>query len=279
MIGKAVYIPFSQRNGFEPIPTQLMLGEVSPDLKRQIEYYIYLEIDRNSHSGQESSYFRDWERVAADLHVIHFKQPIKFFKNDVSKLKSDINHCVYNYNIGKLFDLVEFFILHRGCSKELKLDLTNAFVVTRSAYRVIENQIIAVGTAEQGEAVTKALLDTESKDVTAARTHLIQAGAHLRNSDWPGSVRESIHAVESIACKLAPGSSTLGKALSALESKGRIHVSLKNAFGSLYGYTSDEEGIRHALVYKDAASVDEADALFMLGACASFVSYLLARET
>jgi hypothetical protein len=45
----------------------------------------------------------------------------------------------------------------------------------------------------------------------------------------------------------------------------------------LYGYSSDEEGVRHALVFKEEAQVDEADALFMLGACASFVSYLLAR--
>jgi hypothetical protein len=43
-------------------------------------------------------------------------------------------------------------------------------------------------------------------------------------------------------------------------------------------YTSDEEGVRHALVFGDEAQVDEADALFMLGACASFVSYLLARS-
>jgi hypothetical protein len=35
--------------------------------------------------------------------------------------------------------------------------------------------------------------------------------------------------------------------------------------------------VRHALVFGDEAQVDEADALFMLGACASFVSYLLTR--
>ncbi|HAE28382.1 MAG TPA: hypothetical protein DCG58_14560, partial [Hyphomonas adhaerens] len=45
----------------------------------------------------------------------------------------------------------------------------------------------------------------------------------------------------------------------------------------LYGYTSDEEGVRHALVFNEKSTVDEVDALFMLGACASFVSYLLAR--
>ncbi|ODP39356.1 hypothetical protein BFL28_11145 [Sphingomonas turrisvirgatae] len=50
---------------------------------------------------------------------------------------------------------------------------------------------------------------------------------------------------------------------------------LKKAFGALYGYTSDTDGVRHALVFNDSANVSEAEALFMFGACAAFVSYLL----
>jgi hypothetical protein len=79
-----------------------------------------------------------------------------------------------------------------------------------------------------------------------------------------------------MSLRFAPGTTTLGPALAALEKQGHLHGCLKAAFSSLYGYSSDEEGIRHALVFKEEAQVDEADALFMLGACAS---YLLARGT
>jgi hypothetical protein len=79
-----------------------------------------------------------------------------------------------------------------------------------------------------------------------------------------------------MSLRFAPGTTTLGPALAALEKQGHLHGGLKAAFSSLYGYSSDEEGIRHALVFKEEAQVDEADALFMLGACAS---YLLARGT
>lgn len=99
----------------------------------------------------------------------------------------------------------------------------------------------------------------------------------MRRGDWSGSVRNSIHAVEATATVLAPESNTLGKALNALDQKGHIHGGLKAAFSQLYGYTSDDEGIRHALVFKDSPTVDESDALFMLGACSSFVSYLLSK--
>lgn len=113
----------------------------------------------------------------------------------------------------------------------------------------------------------------------AARSHLVSAGVELRRGDWAGSVRESIHAVESIAKKIHPEAKTLGEALKAIERHWPIHGSLKSAFSALYGYTNDEDGVRHARVFKDTPNVDEVDALFMLGACASFVSYLAARCT
>jgi hypothetical protein len=50
---------------------------------------------------------------------------------------------------------------------------------------------------------------------------------------------------------------------------------MKAGFTALYGYTSNEQGIRHAHLNEPTASPDEADALFMIGACAAFVSYLI----
>jgi len=74
---------------------------------------------------------------------------------------------------------------------------------------------------------------------------------------------------------LEPSASTLGPALSTLEKSAYIHGALGAGFRSLYGFTSDEEGIRHALLDKTGAQVDETDALYMLGSCAAFVSYLI----
>jgi hypothetical protein len=51
---------------------------------------------------------------------------------------------------------------------------------------------------------------------------------------------------------------------------------MTNGFDALYAYTSDESGIRHALL-EASANVDETDALFMLGSSASFVSYLVGK--
>ena len=273
------YVPFSQRTGLEPIPPQLKLGEASAELRRLLYYYISLEIDLDVNSGVSGNYFRGKrERVAMDLHVKFFKGSIDKFDHGVPGNKNRINVFIQRAKIGEMFNLIEFFVRHPGCSDELKRELAGAFVDAQAAYRVFDNkQIAAIGTEEQAAAFERAIADAEAANATAASKQLIAAGVALRNSDWAGSVRESIHAVEALAVRLAPGTKTLGPALKVLEESGHLHGGLKAAFSTLYGYSSNEEGVRHALVFGDEAQVDEADALFMLGACASFVSYLLAR--
>ncbi len=68
---------------------------------------------------------------------------------------------------------------------------------------------------------------------------------------------------------------TLGQALKAIEDTAKVHPSLKDAFTKLYAYTSDADGIRHALLEK--TDLDVEDARFMLVACSAFVNYLVAK--
>lgn len=76
---------------------------------------------------------------------------------------------------------------------------------------------------------------------------------------------------------LEPSANTLGPALQRLQQTATLNPNMKRGFNALYDYTSDEKGIRHALLEKDAAAVDEADALYMFGVCAAFVSYLISK--
>ena len=127
------------------------------------------------------------------------------------------------------------------------------------------------------EALEKALAETQASGLSGARTHLRLATDSILADQYAQSVRESIHAVEAVAVLLAPGAKTLGVALGKLETAGVIHEAMKRGFSALYGCTSDERGIRHSLLDQDAARVDEAEAQFMLGACAAFVNYLIAK--
>jgi hypothetical protein len=67
-------------------------------------------------------------------------------------------------------------------------------------------------------------------------------------------------------------------ALAALNSQIAIHPAFRDALLKLYGYSSDEKGIRHPFLESDDATrVGMAEAVFMFGACASFITYLISR--
>jgi hypothetical protein len=54
-----------------------------------------------------------------------------------------------------------------------------------------------------------------------------------------------------------------------------FHGALKAALGSLYGWTSDDGGIRHGIF--GAETVGRAEAQFMLIACSALVNFLTSK--
>ena len=135
--------------------------------------------------------------------------------------------------------------------------------------------IFPATTETEGKELRRNLAELHAAGLDGCTTHLRNASKCINDGDPAGSVRESIHAVESVARHIDPkASKDLGAALTSLERERKLHPAFKQAISKLYGYTSDEQGIRHALLDKAAANVTIDEAVFMLGACASFASYL-----
>jgi hypothetical protein len=79
-------------------------------------------------------------------------------------------------------------------------------------------------------------------------------------------------------CRKISNEKTFKDALNKIKERHKIHPSLEAGFIKIYSYTSDEKGIRHALIEEPEANVDETDALFMFSACVAFVSYLINKS-
>ncbi|MGZ9116706.1 MAG: hypothetical protein ACXW3V_07170, partial [Methylocystis sp.] len=96
-------------------------------------------------------------------------------------------------------------------------------------------------------------------------------------ADYRNSIKESISAVEA-AAKIITGleKATLDEAPIAVSKTHSIHGAFREGVRKLYGYTSDEGGIRHALT--DETNIDDADARFMLVSCSAFANFLIARS-
>ena len=168
---------------------------------------------------------------------------------------------------------------HDGCPYQFPKGIGWALLKGRAAYLIVPDPpaIVPRATEQEGQAITQAFANLGSAGLEGARAHLRQATEKLNSGDYPGSVRESIHAVVSVARQLDPAASkTLNPALAALTKHAKINPALKTGFANLYGYTSEEPGLRHPLL-EGTAKADLVDAVFMLGACASFASYLVAK--
>lgn len=269
------YIPFSQREGGEPVPSQLKLGEVSRELRVLLWNVMFSEMRGESDGSAHIYYIGNWALILQDIHVRIYKQMADEFRPYAKQVDPALRAVFEEGTINRLFDLLEYLLRHRLARSSFKQAIANAFVEARAAYRVVGGLITPIASEHDAATLVSAFKAVEGAGLEGARTHLERAVKHLRTGNWADSIRDSIHAVEAVATAIAPGSTTLGAALTELEKNGHLHGSLKKGFGALYGYTSDEAGVRHALALEKEALVDEADALFMLGSCASFVSYLV----
>lgn len=267
-------LTFSQAQGYEPIPGPLALGTISEEARIKLWSLLY-EYARRADGGPIFA----WERILLALHINFLARPSDEFIYGLGSFVAEYKvRFLRTEPFNRVFDILETIMRHGKCPSSFIDDTAAIFEECRLAYRVdkgIPVTILPAATPEEGAAISNALQDVRTAGLQGAETHLRESGRLINAGDWAGSVRESINAVESVARRLAPDARTLSPALNKM---GELHPALKNAFSNLYGYTSDEQGVRHALLDEAESPAQQDEAVFMLGACASFVSYMLRKQ-
>jgi hypothetical protein len=277
------YLSFEQAEGVEPLPEQLKLRELSPQLRARLWQVFFLSINENVNPGhsaflEPATIFGDWQQIFYDKHVLRDDKMVDEFNNLYDVIIAQMKVLFSKGNYVQVLGLTQWVLRHPSCPYGLAAAVDRALEDSHAAYRVVDGDTIApIASEEELNGLKRAFADVAASEFGGARRHLRSAASELTAANWPASVRESIHAVESVARALDSKSSTLAPALATLEKSIRVHPALKAGFSNLYGYTSDEKGVRHALLEKGAPQVDQTDALYMLGACAAFVSYLISK--
>ncbi len=277
------HLTFSQRYSYEPVPEPMRLEEISEDLRREVWNVIREKLLR--HRRHYAGYYLDegakrfCERVLGKL----WKQPEDQINTNYENVLNSFKQVALQREFNRVLDLVEIIVNDRDATGELKERLRDLFE-NSAAYRLDTSRrpyrFFPQTSKEQGESVRQAIETLHQGGMQGAATHLRQAAEHINARQYGDSITDSVHAVESVARVLDSGASqTLGPALDSLERGGLLnHPALKEAFKKLYGYTSDEQGIRHALLDKDSPDVGLDESMFMFGACASFAAYLVNKH-
>ena len=282
-------LTFSQAQGYEELPRPLRLGELSIEARTRLWNILYRYVAHDSkHESHMGISVREldyrWTEILVSLHENFHKLPIDEFSFPYTRLGnfvSEYKPILMNASFNKVFDLLLEIMRHPHCSKDFSQSVSHEFEKSHVAYVVDLHSPVTIYpavTKEEGKAVIQATAQLTSDGLVSAVTHLRKASDNINQGDYPSAVRESIHAVESTARQVDSNARTLEPALRTLEKAGALHPALKQAFSNLYGYTSDEQGVRHALIDNPRANVGQDEAVFMLGACASFSSYLARKR-
>ena len=281
---------FSQRFDNDPLPESMKLEYLSGEARTALFNVIYDIVSASGNWGWQENLPRP--RMCRRAIASCLGKNMRSIDGTRDGLFDQLQSAIDDSPFNKVFDLLGYIANYpvdqnskdsARLSMELKRfprDINNAFDRYGVAYLFdISKQpfeIFPRNSEAQGIAIQNSVATLKNNGLSAPVTHLRDAASHLDNGEHADAIADSIHAVESVARFFdSERNQTLGPAIDSLLQKGVLkHPALASAIKSLYGYTSDEEGIRHALVFGDKANVDMKEAMFMFGACASLAAYL-----
>ncbi len=273
---------FSEREGYKPVRAVIQVESADHDLRNSLWNAIdefMLERMHDWPSCQEII-----RNIWGNLYKLRFdEQPREPFQ-----FADFLQKKLFNGPWYEVYDFIEFVIQHyklppmRDEAGTQAVTFTEAcnYILERecSAWRIVGDRVTRITSEEEIAAVEAA--ESLSGEYAPVSRHIQQAVALLSIRQRPGyrnAMKEAISSVEAM-CQIVTGDekAELGQALKKLGTSGiLIHGAARDAFSKLYGYTSDAEGIRHALI--EPRTVDFDDAKFMLVACSAFVNLLKAR--
>lgn len=274
---------FSERYGYKSIRDLVQIDTIDEPLRNALWSLLKIHVWDNARhsSGTFGGYYlskesnQELKALCDRLWFHYFKKPLDQVDHNWSKVLEQLRSYFFECEWYEVYDFVEFvannYKRHRfpepfisSCNSALEREV--------SAYRFIDGLLTRITEKEQLQEVEIAL----DRARGPVQTHLRRALELLtdrENPDYRNSIKESISAVESLVAKcIGAEKGTLGQLIKKLEDEIGLHPALRASFSSLYGYTSDEDGIRHAILQSNSIAFE--DAKFFLVVCSAFVNYV-----
>lgn len=282
---------FSDIHGINPSNITMQLYEFDNTMRIHLSNGL-LGLAQDIYSNRFSYFFPGnylYEEGIADIFIKDILNDVfcerntsgNVFELNWHLMMERINEVIMEASYNEVLDIIMYCVnwfeseinLHKGI---LYTKMNRVFENDYVGYRFIENKIVPITDKQEIKEIERA----SHIPYEGCRSHLRKAIGFLadrENKDYKNCIKESISAVES-ACQQIVGDekATLGEALKKLEDNGvALHPSLKQGFSKLYGYTSDQGGIRHAEgLFESNVTFEEAK--YMLVSCSAFVNYLIA---
>ena len=262
---------FSDRMGITRPLTEIQVNSMDAELRNSLWNLL----------AENLTHYSFWSSVVRFLFIYYFKQRIDDMPSTAEcrewlqeKFIQMEWFDVYNV-IELVLQNIEMFTDHSISKSDFESHLNYFLERELSGYRAIEGELVPITNEQEIEAIRQAVSTSSTFGLNGVWEHITKALELIGKKpkpDYSNSIKESISAVESI-CRRLTGEKDFGKALNKLSQKISLHSALKSGFSSIYGYTSDKDGIRHAIL--EQIDIDFAEAKFMLVSCSAFVNFII----
>lgn len=267
---------FSERYGYKTARETIQIDSISIELRNLLWNILKMHVwdHVNTASSSTLRYHSEMNNFCRKVWFHYFKRPLDTLNHDWDVVRGEFRQYFFGCQWFEVYDFIEFVADNfpytgykeyvKSCNIVLEQEL--------SAYRFVDLLITRVTDETEITAIDTALGGPRDP----VRTHLRRALELLSDRtspDYRNSIKESISAVESLVATALGEKGTLGQ----LVKKIGVHPALRTAFSSLYGYTSDEDGIRHAILEPEN-TVGFEDAKFFLVVCSAFVNFVESKK-
>jgi len=275
-------LKFSNRVGITKARSVVQMDDIDSGLKNKLWNVLYSEfvLIHDNEFQDETKYSKSY-RFFINLWHNFFEKTVDKIPKYKSLMFLEIRKYFFDCEWFDVYNLIDFIFLNSNeiDKKSFKNNLNSILENELSGYRLIDSGLIPISDVKELEEIEEVLYKSNQYGFDGVKAHMETALKIFSNKKAPNFrnvIKESISAVESISKTLAADEKAeLGKALTILKSKVGIHGALEKGFKSIYGYTSDSDGIRHALLEKD--NLDLEDARYMLISCSAFINYLIVK--
>ena len=275
---------FSEKYGYKKVREIVQVNSVDEQLRNGL--WSLLKVHAWDHVKHANAIYgdpflssdQDMKDLCQKLWFSYFKKPLDTLVDDWSEVLASLRAYFFDCPWYEVYDFIEFVANNydRYEFRDRFLQSCNAVLQKEvSAYRFV-NGVIAPITEQQEIEEIELALERARGPVPTHLRRALELLSDREAPDYRNSIKESISAVESLVAKtFGVEKGTLGQLIKKLEDEINLHPALGTAFSKLYGYTSEEGGIRHAIL--ESENVVFEDAKFFLVVCSAFVNYVESR--
>ncbi|WP_435263036.1 AbiJ-NTD4 domain-containing protein [Tenacibaculum sp. nBUS_03] len=270
---------FSERIGVIKAKDTIQLDYIDNDLRNGLwnGFQIYY-LDNVNQQWIYNSYYNEFLR---NLWHNFFKLPLDTLDSRTAEIKAQIREWFFNWEWFEVYDFIEFVSKTKSPTNSYNfINFCNGILEKEiSGYRFVNGIIAPITSESEITEIDSAISNTGNSVLTGVKIHLetaLRKMADRNTPDYRNSIKESISAVESLAKVISNNDKdSLGGALNKIKGKINLHPSLERGFKQIYGYTSDADGIRHALT--EESTCDFEDAKYILVSSSAFINYLIIK--